>query len=86
MRFCLIQLRDVRAVGKKFFHVLYPKEKKSLLKECEFTNDRIPLLIRQLIIIFIYFRGPMGAINTVYFYGNVRYIYIDTKTIYMHTL
>lgn len=26
-------LRDVRAVGKKFFHVLYPKEKKSLLKE-----------------------------------------------------
>lgn len=26
-------LRDVRAVGKKFFHVLYPKEKASLLKE-----------------------------------------------------
>lgn len=26
-------LRDVRAVGKKFLHVLYPKEKKSLLKE-----------------------------------------------------
>lgn len=26
-------LRDVRAVGKKFFHVLYPKQKKSLLKE-----------------------------------------------------
>lgn len=26
-------LRDVRAVGKKFFHVLYPKEKHSLLKE-----------------------------------------------------
>ncbi|XP_012275356.1 protein YIPF6 [Orussus abietinus] len=26
-------LRDVRAVGRKFFHVLYPKEKKSLLKE-----------------------------------------------------
>ncbi|XP_015523657.2 protein YIPF6 [Neodiprion lecontei] len=26
-------LRDVRAVGKKFYHVLYPKEKKSLLKE-----------------------------------------------------
>ncbi|XP_066592074.1 protein YIPF6 [Prorops nasuta] len=26
-------LRDVRAVGQKFFHVLYPKEKKSLLKE-----------------------------------------------------
>ncbi|XP_017893036.1 protein YIPF6 [Ceratina calcarata] len=26
-------LRDVRAVGKKFSYVLYPKEKKSLLKE-----------------------------------------------------
>ncbi|XP_014219120.1 protein YIPF6 [Copidosoma floridanum] len=26
-------LRDLRAVGRKFYHVLYPKEKKSLLKE-----------------------------------------------------
>ncbi|XP_012252149.1 protein YIPF6 isoform X2 [Athalia rosae] len=26
-------LRDVRTVGRKFYHVLYPKEKKSLLKE-----------------------------------------------------
>ncbi|KAI4477540.1 hypothetical protein M0804_012657 [Polistes exclamans] len=26
-------LRDVKAVGKKFYHVLYPREKKSLLKE-----------------------------------------------------
>lgn len=26
-------LRDLRAVGVKFFHVLYPKEKQSLLKE-----------------------------------------------------
>lgn len=26
-------LRDLKAVGVKFFHVLYPKEKKSLLKE-----------------------------------------------------
>lgn len=25
-------MRDVRAVGKKFYHVLYPVEKKSLLK------------------------------------------------------
>lgn len=28
------QLRDVRAIGNKFYHVLYPKEKTSLLKEC----------------------------------------------------
>lgn len=27
------QLRDVKAVGSKFYHVLYPKEKSSLLKE-----------------------------------------------------
>lgn len=28
-----LKLRDVRAVGQKFYHVLYPKEKNSLLKE-----------------------------------------------------
>lgn len=31
----LNQLRDVKAVGSKFYHVLYPKEKSSLLKECK---------------------------------------------------
>jgi len=30
------QMRDLRAVGTKFLQVLYPKEKKSILKECEF--------------------------------------------------
>ncbi|XP_018367571.1 PREDICTED: protein YIPF6 isoform X1 [Trachymyrmex cornetzi] len=34
-------LRDVRAVGKKFFHVLYPKEKKSLLKEWDLWGPLI---------------------------------------------
>lgn len=34
-RFSLFQLRDVRAVGIKFYHVLYPKEKSTLLKECK---------------------------------------------------
>lgn len=29
------QLRDLRAVGVKFYHVLYPKEKSTLLKECK---------------------------------------------------
>ncbi|PSN36263.1 Protein YIPF6 [Blattella germanica] len=28
-----LDLRDLKAVGVKFYHVLYPKEKKSLLKE-----------------------------------------------------
>ncbi|KDQ71587.1 protein YIPF6 [Zootermopsis nevadensis] len=35
-------LRDLRAVGIKFFHVLYPKEKKSLLKEWDLWG---PLLL-----------------------------------------
>lgn len=30
-----LQLRDIRAVGVKFYHVLYPKEKSSLLKDCK---------------------------------------------------
>ncbi|XP_020279092.1 protein YIPF6 isoform X2 [Pseudomyrmex gracilis] len=34
-------LRDVRAVGKKFFHVLYPKEKKSLLKDWDLWGPLI---------------------------------------------
>lgn len=34
-------LRDVRAVGKKFVHVLYPKEKKSLLKEWDLWGPLI---------------------------------------------
>lgn len=29
------QLRDIRAVGVKFYHVLYPKEKSTLLKDCK---------------------------------------------------
>lgn len=34
------QLRDLRAVGVKFYHVLYPKEKAALLKECKFRQNR----------------------------------------------
>lgn len=33
-----LKLRDIRAVGVKFYHVLYPKEKSSLLKDCKFIN------------------------------------------------
>ncbi|XP_017766019.1 PREDICTED: protein YIPF6-like [Eufriesea mexicana] len=33
MAFSRNKIKDVRAVGKKFYHVLYPKEKESLLKE-----------------------------------------------------
>ena len=35
-RYLLVfQMRDLRAVGTKFWHLMYPKEKKALLKECE---------------------------------------------------
>lgn len=36
--FLFFQLRDLRAVGVKFYHVLYPKEKAALLKECKHNN------------------------------------------------
>jgi hypothetical protein len=29
------QVRDLKAVGNKFFHVLYPRQQTSLLTECE---------------------------------------------------
>lgn len=32
---CFLQLRDLKAVGTKFAHVLIPSEKTSLLKECK---------------------------------------------------
>ncbi|KAB7501249.1 Protein YIPF6 [Armadillidium nasatum] len=34
-------LRDLKAVGTKFFHVLYPKEKKALLKEWDLWGPLI---------------------------------------------
>ncbi|XP_046387613.1 protein YIPF6 [Ischnura elegans] len=34
-------LRDLKAVGTKFYHVLYPKEKKSLLKEWDLWGPLI---------------------------------------------
>lgn len=34
-----LQLRDIRAVGVKFYHVLYPKEKSSLLKDCKHSES-----------------------------------------------
>lgn len=33
--YVLLQLRDLRAIGWKFFHVLYPKQSKLLLKDCK---------------------------------------------------
>lgn len=35
--FCICSL-DARTIENKFYHVLYPKEKTSLIKECEWNK------------------------------------------------
>ena len=32
-------MRDLKAIGVKFWHVLYPKQSKALLKECKLNHD-----------------------------------------------
>lgn len=31
---CLFQMRDLKAVGKKFVHVMYPRKSSALLRDC----------------------------------------------------
>lgn len=31
-----LQLRDLKAVGEKFVHVMYPKKSSALLRDCEY--------------------------------------------------
>lgn len=31
-----LQLRDLKAVGKKFVHVMYPRKSSALLRDCEY--------------------------------------------------
>ena len=31
------KVRDLKAVGVKFWHVLYPKESRSLLRDCKYS-------------------------------------------------
>ncbi|KAJ8891026.1 hypothetical protein PR048_010535 [Dryococelus australis] len=52
-------LRDLKAVGAKFFHVLYPKEKKSLLKEWDLWG---PLVLCTLMAMII--QGSSSADST----------------------
>ena len=33
--FAFLQKRDLKAVGKKFFHVLLPRRSNTLLKDCK---------------------------------------------------
>ena len=32
-------MRDLKAVGKKFYHVLYPRESRALLQECKYLKN-----------------------------------------------
>ncbi|KAK7789980.1 hypothetical protein R5R35_009630 [Gryllus longicercus] len=49
-------LRDVKAVGVKFFHVLYPKEKKSLLKEWDLWGPLVLCTFMAMVL-----RGSSGS-------------------------
>lgn len=56
----------------KFGHVLFPKEKKTLLKECK--------LFKMLVVIFlsvcVVFRGFVGSLNALHFHGHVSFIFL----------
>lgn len=34
----VFQMRDLKAVGKKFMHVLYPRKSNALLRDCEYMR------------------------------------------------
>lgn len=63
-------LRDIRAVGVKFYHVLYPKEKSSLLRDCT-SSKATAICMRQQFLMFTFFtyRGFMGSFGAVHLYG-----------------
>lgn len=47
MFFFFLQLRDLKAVGIKFWHVLYPKQSKTLLKECKYLRQLLINVVRR---------------------------------------
>jgi len=76
----LLQLRDLRAVGSKFYHVLIPREKKSLLKECKYSfsvlsfhPQGMTLFGDYLLYTIPFCRGPMGTTHVMYINGNVSF-------------
>jgi hypothetical protein len=34
----VFQMRDLKAVGRKFMHVLYPRKSNALLRDCEYMR------------------------------------------------
>lgn len=60
-------MRDLKAVGSKFYHVLYPKEKASILKECMYIFNNFLIKLRVNFDEWCYcFKGIYGAL---YFYA-----------------
>lgn len=69
------QMRDLKAVGMKFKHVLYLKEKNTLLKECKLkTLKKLYTLLTYNMENIIFFRGFMGSFVALYIYGFVSII------------
>ena len=62
-------LRDVRAVAVKFKHVLYPKERKSLLRVSRVIFQLIAALNVTMSGFFVGL-GPLGPSDTVHVYGH----------------
>lgn len=53
-------LRDVKAIGTKFWHVLYPKEKKALLKEWDLWG---PLILCTFLAMMLQESGSIDQVN-----------------------
>lgn len=64
-------LRDMRAVGIKFYHVLYPKEKSSLLRDCTSSacSQLYASAVCNMCALSVY-RGFVGSIGAVHIYGH----------------
>lgn len=54
-------LRDIRAVGIKFYHVLYPKEKSSLLRDCTSSNGFVMHSYAVFLLCLPVFQGTFGV-------------------------
>lgn len=65
-----LQMRDLQAIWIKFKHVLQPKEKQSLLKECNFITSSF-------LFIFINFCLHLYEISNYLFFinpVNIKYV------------
>lgn len=56
----------------KFGHVLFPKEKKTLLKECKFFKLLFVVILKECVFLF---RGLVGSLDALHFYGHVSFTF-----------